>query len=185
MRCQVSYCDLLLCQVLQGHQMSRLQKSKSFLRSLVAFIEEEEVDTSRWSRRQQKKGKEKSLDSVGEKSSESWGDSSSRSHDHKSPTTTSTLQDSLPATQSITHDADIPIKTTNKSKKQQARHVPDTEHPLSSPKPGATPKVSLDDGLNNSLDLTNKDHSPQNVEESTPSIEIGNFKFLATSLPPQ
>lgn len=166
--------------------MSRLQKSKSFLRSLVAFIEEEEVDTSRWSRRQQRKGKEKSLDPVGEKSSESWGDSSSRSHHHKSPTTTSTtLQDSLPATQSITHDADIPIKTTSKSKKQQARRIPDTESPLSSPKPGATPEVFLDDGLNNSSDLTNKNHSPQNVEESTPSIEIGNFKFLATSLPPQ
>jgi hypothetical protein len=163
--------------------MSRLQKSKSFLRSLVAFIEEEEVDTSRWSRRQQRKGKEKSFDSVGEKSSESWGDPSSRSHDHKSPTRTSTtLQDS---TQLITRDADIPIKTTNKSKKQRARHVPDTENPLSSPKPGATPEVSLDDGLNSSSGLTNKDHSPQNVEESTPSIEIGNFKFLATSLPPQ
>ena len=168
--------------------MSRLQKSKSFLRSLVAFIEEEEVDTSQWSRRQQRKGKEKPLDSAGEKTSESWGDSSSRSHDHKPPTTTSTtLQDTLPpATQSIAHDADIPIKTTSKSKKQRAKQVPDTESPLSPPKPGATPEVFLDDGLNNSSNLTNKNHSPQNEEESsTPSIEIGNFKFLATSLPPQ
>lgn len=166
--------------------MSRLQKSKSFLRSLVAFIEEEEVDTSRWSRRQQRKGKEKSLDMVGEKSSESWGDSSSLSHDHKPSTTTSTTtQDSLPATQPINRDVDIPIKTTSKSKKQQrAGRVPDTKNSLPSPESGATPEAFLD-GLNISSHLANKNHSPQNVEENTPSIEIGNFKFLATGLPPQ
>lgn len=129
-----------------------------------------------------------SLDYVGEKSFVSWGDSPRHSHDPKPPTWTSTTpRGSLRATKSITCDACVPTKTNNKSKETTFRTS--TKHfkiPHSSPKPGAMPEVLLDkDEPSNSSDLVNENHSSQNMEEGSPSIEINSFRFIATSLPPQ
>lgn len=155
--------------------MSRLEASKSFLKSLVAFIEEEEVPTTRRSRRLRKPREDSSSDAVRASSSR-----------HKQPTMSfsrsslgSVKEDSVPQESAISNSVLESKLTSTATPASEARTIISAET--------TTTTISEQD-FSIVATATRKNREQEvftylNKSEDDNTLEIQNFKFHNLGLP--